>query len=50
MSIPASNARANLFRLIEQVNEDKEPDGEDGLLQILFKMAMSKGITLERTR
>jgi antitoxin YefM len=25
MSIPASNARANLFRLIEQVNEDKEP-------------------------
>lgn len=25
MSIPASNARANLFRLIEQVNDDKEP-------------------------
>lgn len=25
MSIPASNARANLFRLIEQVNDDQEP-------------------------
>ncbi len=24
MSIPASNARANLFRLIEQVNDDQE--------------------------
>jgi antitoxin YefM len=25
MSIPASNARANFFKLIEQVNDDQEP-------------------------